>query len=422
MASIGPLFHSPPRSPEDAQTARTFEHAAAVRDNGAKLLELRTETGRVFVCPSRWQRIRLWWTFRHFHVVPPQLLSRHDRRMIEELSRTAVVAPVLPVTSDRILGVVETTRSKSLARSVETEKKTGGSDSQAVSFFPPEPLLVEKLRIGDLPTLKTSRGESIHDRAPVQPGEPRSTSRGRPAWRAGDVRLQQWCAATVLGAFCVAAVLARAYGLFPGTEESRNPQAPPAPTAQATGSIQSEARSSVAAEPGRVSATNAFTMASKRGQSGDLLPPAPSLSAAVSDPVPLTPVSRKPTQSVSTVAAAGPSAEAAADVSRLPFVSELPLSPFAHPVISESSPVGELQLRAVIGKDGSVKDVAVVSGNPGLAKAGIRAVRQWHYSPYEDSGNPVEVETQIKMNFFGPDAISISSVSEGAAIGTHGTP
>ena len=66
----------------------------------------------------------------------------------------------------------------------------------------------------------------------------------------------------------------------------------------------------------------------------------------------------------------------------------------------------------MIGADGSVKEVTVLSGSPGLAKAGVRAVRQWRYSPYLVQGSPVEVETQIKMSFFGPDAVSITSVAK----------
>ena len=72
-------------------------------------------------------------------------------------------------------------------------------------------------------------------------------------------------------------------------------------------------------------------------------------------------------------------------------------------------------MKALIGADGSVKEVTVLSGNPKLAAAAMRAVRQWHYTPYQVLGKPTEVETQIKMNFFGEDAVSIASVSNGAA-------
>ena len=93
------------------------------------------------------------------------------------------------------------------------------------------------------------------------------------------------------------------------------------------------------------------------------------------------------------------------------FVSELPQGHFAYPVVSEPNMVGELRLKALIGADGSVKEVSLLSGNPKLAEVAMRAVRQWHYSPYRVLGNPVEVETQIKMNFFGEDAVSIASVA-----------
>jgi hypothetical protein len=93
------------------------------------------------------------------------------------------------------------------------------------------------------------------------------------------------------------------------------------------------------------------------------------------------------------------------------FVSELPQGHFAYPVVSEPNLVGELRLKALIGADGSVKEVTLLSGNPKLAEIAMRAVRQWHYRPYQVLGSPVEVETQIKMNFFGEDAVSIASVA-----------
>ena len=93
------------------------------------------------------------------------------------------------------------------------------------------------------------------------------------------------------------------------------------------------------------------------------------------------------------------------------LVSELPQGHFAYPVVSRSNLVGELKLKALIGADGLVKNVTVLSGDPKLAEAGMRAVRQWHYAPYQVLGNPVEVETQIKMNFFGEDAVSVASMA-----------
>lgn len=60
---------------------------------------------------------------------------------------------------------------------------------------------------------------------------------------------------------------------------------------------------------------------------------------------------------------------------------------------------GAVQLRAIIGTDGSIRDLEIISGNPILAAAAVEAVRQWRYQPTLLSGKPVEVETLITVQF-----------------------
>ena len=60
---------------------------------------------------------------------------------------------------------------------------------------------------------------------------------------------------------------------------------------------------------------------------------------------------------------------------------------------------GTVVLLAVIGKDGSVQDVQVVSGLPLFAQAATEAVNQWRYKPYLLNGVPVEIESRITINF-----------------------
>ncbi len=60
---------------------------------------------------------------------------------------------------------------------------------------------------------------------------------------------------------------------------------------------------------------------------------------------------------------------------------------------------GTVVLFAVIGKDGTVEDVRVDKGLPVLAQAAIEAVKQWRYRPYLLNGEPVEVDSQITINF-----------------------
>jgi protein TonB len=60
---------------------------------------------------------------------------------------------------------------------------------------------------------------------------------------------------------------------------------------------------------------------------------------------------------------------------------------------------GAVLLRAMISRQGTIEDLQAVSGPPLLIKAAIEAVQQWRYRPYVLNGDPVEVDTQITVNF-----------------------
>jgi protein TonB len=60
---------------------------------------------------------------------------------------------------------------------------------------------------------------------------------------------------------------------------------------------------------------------------------------------------------------------------------------------------GTVRLEAVIGTDGAIKGLKVMSGHPLLVKTALEAVKQWRYQPTLLNGNPVEVETEIDVNF-----------------------
>ena len=71
-----------------------------------------------------------------------------------------------------------------------------------------------------------------------------------------------------------------------------------------------------------------------------------------------------------------------------------------YPMIAKQMHVeGTVSLRAIIRTDGSVGDLSLVDGNPILAFAAKAAIRQWRYKPTLLSGQPVEVETIITVNF-----------------------
>jgi len=60
---------------------------------------------------------------------------------------------------------------------------------------------------------------------------------------------------------------------------------------------------------------------------------------------------------------------------------------------------GVVLLKAVISKEGEIKELQVVSGHPLLVAAAMDAVKQWRYRPYLLNGDPVEVETNITVTF-----------------------
>jgi protein TonB len=60
---------------------------------------------------------------------------------------------------------------------------------------------------------------------------------------------------------------------------------------------------------------------------------------------------------------------------------------------------GAVELQATIGKSGNIVTVKTLTGDPVLARAAKEAVLQWKYKPYLLNGEPVEIQTQITVNF-----------------------
>jgi protein TonB len=71
-----------------------------------------------------------------------------------------------------------------------------------------------------------------------------------------------------------------------------------------------------------------------------------------------------------------------------------------YPPLARSARIqGTVVLAAMISKAGTIENLRQLSGHPMLAPAAIEAVRQWRYRPYILNSKPVEVETQITVNF-----------------------
>jgi protein TonB len=75
------------------------------------------------------------------------------------------------------------------------------------------------------------------------------------------------------------------------------------------------------------------------------------------------------------------------------------VQPTYPPLARQARISGVVVLQAVIGKDGTIEHLKAVSGHPMLIQSAIDAVSQWKYKPYLLNDEPVEVDTQVTVNF-----------------------
>src|SRR6202167_1908697 len=75
------------------------------------------------------------------------------------------------------------------------------------------------------------------------------------------------------------------------------------------------------------------------------------------------------------------------------------VQPNYPPLARQARIQGVVVLQAQISKEGNIQNLQLISGHPMLAPAAIEAVKQWKYKPYLLNGEPVEVETQVQVNF-----------------------
>jgi protein TonB len=72
----------------------------------------------------------------------------------------------------------------------------------------------------------------------------------------------------------------------------------------------------------------------------------------------------------------------------------------AYPPLARNARIqGSVVLAALISKAGTIDNLHALSGPPMLVPAAISAVSQWRYRPYILNSEPIEVETQITVNF-----------------------
>jgi len=73
--------------------------------------------------------------------------------------------------------------------------------------------------------------------------------------------------------------------------------------------------------------------------------------------------------------------------------------PVYPPLAKQARIQGTVRFQAIIGKDGTIQNLQLVSGHPLLVANAQQAVSQWVYRPTLLNGDPVEVVTTIDVNF-----------------------
>ncbi len=128
-------------------------------------------------------------------------------------------------------------------------------------------------------------------------------------------------------------------------------------------------------------------------------------------PAPVAPVASVETHATPATNASVPAASGAPTVEAVHETAMRTGGRFSHPVlvhrISPAYPPAAVQRRvqgivrfqATIAKDGSVKDIQLVSGDPSLNMAARQAVTQFKYRPATLNGEPIEVTQEILINF-----------------------
>ena len=366
---------------------------AAVSKIEAGVVELRTDVGRLYVRPSAWQRAYLRWTFRNFHTLPQQVLNHRQKRLIETLSRTAIVTGRETFPPAAILGVVEDVRVLALPSSAEMAEPAKPAAAVAK-------LKVVSARYAELEAAAEVPVESpgIHfvsipenstERASHEAEETGTRAAAQEVAAAGQGRKRTWWWSVPVTGAALAAVLLLVFQLAPllRLREIRIVQPEMAPPPEASANLKMPVpRVLVPAKP-QVTRS----------------PSAPAVSPVREAQLALRNRSGKDAMSHPAATPASP----AADAVSLPQIAEAPQSGFLYPVAPNPNLVGKVLLKAVIGSDGTVKQVEVLSGDRALAAAAARAVRHWRYAPAQVDGRAVNAQTHVTVSFLGDDAVSI---------------
>ena len=377
---------------------------AAVSKIEQGVVELRTDVGRLYVRPTGWQRLYLRWTFRNFHSLSLQILNRRQKQLIENLSRSAILTPAEHVPATAVIGIVENMTvlalpsTAEMAEAASTVKPAvadahlavlqGGAEDAALesSIAAPEQEGPSAKPAAQRPVTPEIFHEFSVEHAASEHDEVSEHAPQAEHERGGQRK--PWALAFALAGAAVALLLA--FWLAPLVSLPQlNITAAPVPQAPPLVAIE---------KPAAPAAAHPVKAAVQTANLGTQTLP------VIKPPAITSPQVAK--RSASAAAVPGKTA-VLPESAPLPQIEEAPRSGFIYPVAPNPNLVGKVVLKAVVGSDGAVKQVEVLSGERVLASAAVRAVRQWRYAPPQVDGHTVEAETHVTISFLGDDAVSI---------------
>lgn len=361
------------------------------------LLELRTPSGFLYASPTFWQRLYLLWTFRHFRSLSRRVLSQRQQELVDQLSQTAMALEHGKVARASVIGAVEDiakisprpvalpAADKLLQMPAASARLTVASAvGSELASLPQKP--VEKKLYRMIESQPVARVSRFSARTADKPKRADFSGISVPATlKFPPRRWLEWASGAALSVALLGMV-------FYVTE--MRPSSISATSRQAA-LATSESHSSPTAPP----TASSVPAVSEQAVTPELAPTAPLRAAANSRPDPIR--SGKPR-----VELPSPPPVESSSVPRV-HVSGAPAQNFIYPDAPNSTLTGTVNLRALIGPDGLVKHVDVLSGKPALARPAVDAMRHWRYSPPQSDGQAAEAETRVIMNFVGDDAVTI---------------
>jgi protein TonB len=417
------------------------------------LLQLSTDTGSYYACPSFRERVYLLWTFRNFRRLSVQVLNQRQRQLVDRLCEESPLLQHRPVFGSHIIGVVENVHLNSV------RKKQPVSAGKVVEMIPmPRAVGSEGITVRAAAPPRKRPGIALFERRSAELG---ALARQKVSRAAAPLPLRRWLDRNLkwvlVGIFPVVllAIFLETRYSAPQRAALAAPEVPSAATKPVSAAATPESeKAELAAKREAVQAPSkptvvaekpsaAVTVQSARPASAAASVAAPPLSApalsrqngealvvALQPPPATLPnlvafanvnsvpqssaIASRPDESngrgavaVAQPAPAQPPAPAPKMVSERVRISAAPQS-FDYPVAPNSRLTGKVSLRIVIAPDGSVSGVDVLSGHPTLAEAAVRAVRRWRYRPPQLNGRATEAESDVTISFAGEDAVTIA--------------